>query len=70
MMDFETFNAFKDLSITGVDTKVSELNHLNPEEHQLFTYLLNQEEKNRLEQEKIPHSYAMKKILEITTDNF
>ncbi|MDG6250919.1 Wadjet anti-phage system protein JetD domain-containing protein [Methanocalculus sp.] len=69
MMDFETFNAFKDLSITGIDTKVSELDHLNPEEHQLFTYLLNQNERNRLEQEKIPHSYAIKKILEITKDN-
>ena len=67
MMDFDTFNDFKDLTISGVDTNVSELTHLTPEEHQLFTYLLENKERNRLEQEKIPHSYAVKKILETTT---
>ena len=68
MMDFDTFNDFKDLTISGVDTNVSELAHLTPEEHQLFTYLLEKKERNRLEQEKIPHSYAVKKILETTME--
>lgn len=63
MMDFETFNNFKDLSITGINTTVTELAHLTPEEHQLFTHLLGMTENNRLEQEKIPHQYAVKKIL-------
>ena len=68
-MDFDTFNDFKDLTISGVDTIVFELAHLTPEEHQLFTYLLENNERNRLEQEKIPHSYAVKKILETTIEN-
>jgi len=68
MMDFDTFNDFKELAISGVDTNVSELLHLTPEEHQLFTYLLENKERNRLEQEKIPHSYAVKKILETTRE--
>ena len=63
MMDFETFNEFEDLSITGIDTTVTELAHLTPDEHQLFTQLLERNERNRLEQEKIPHPYAMKKII-------
>ncbi len=63
MMDFETFYEFEDLSITGIDTTVTELAHLTQDEHQLFTQLLERNEKNRLEQEKIPHPYAMKKII-------
>lgn len=68
MMDFDTFNDFKDLTISGVDTNVSELAHLTPEEHQLFTYLLENKDRNRLEQEKIPHSYAVQKILDTTME--
>ena len=63
MMDFDTFNEFRDLAITGIDTTVTELDHLTPDEHQLFTQLLEMKERNRLEQEKIPHSYALKKIV-------
>jgi hypothetical protein len=66
MMDFSTYNDFQDLAISGVDTTATELSHLTPEEHQLFNYLRQNPGKNRLEQEKIPHSYAIKKILEIT----
>jgi hypothetical protein len=62
MMDFQTFNDFHQLEITGVDTTVTHLDHLTEEEHRLFTHLLDLKEKNRLEQEKIPHSYAMRKI--------
>lgn len=69
MMDFVTFNEFKDLAITGIDTTVTELDNLTPDEHQLFTHLLELKERNRLEQEKIPHSYAIKKILGSITEN-
>jgi hypothetical protein len=63
MMDFETFNDFKDLAITGIDTTVTELAHLTPDEHQLFSHLLGMTVNNRLEQEKIPHQYVVRKIL-------
>ena len=69
MMDFETFHEFQDLAVNGVDTTVTELANLTPEEHQLFTYLLEIKEKNRLEQEKIPHSYALKKIVDSVMKN-
>ena len=67
-MDFETFNKFRDLAITGIETTMTELDHLTPGEHQLFAHLLDMKEKNRLEQEKIPHSYALKKIVDIVTE--
>ena len=63
MMDFDTFNDFKDLTISGVDTKVSELAHLTPESINYSHISLKNMERNRLEQEKIPHSYAVKKFL-------
>jgi hypothetical protein len=62
MMDFQTFNDFHELAITGVDTTVTHLKNLTEEEHRLFSHLLYLKEKNRLEQEKIPHSYALRKI--------
>jgi hypothetical protein len=63
MMDFETFHEFQDLAVPGTDTTVTELANLTHDEHQLFTHLLDIRERNRLEQEKIPQSYALKKIL-------
>ncbi|WP_094227776.1 Wadjet anti-phage system protein JetD domain-containing protein [Methanolobus psychrotolerans] len=65
MMDFETFREFKNLAVTGTDTKVTALEYLTPEEHELFEHLINLKENNRLEQEKIPHAYALKNIHEI-----
>jgi len=62
MMDFQTFNDFHELATNGVDTTVIHLNHLTEEEHRLFSHLLSLKVKNRLEQEKIPHSYALRKI--------
>jgi hypothetical protein len=67
MMDFETFNRYNDLTITGIDTTVKKLDNLTIDEQKLFTFLLELKEKNRLEQEKIPHSYVIKKILESIT---
>lgn len=65
MMDFETFSKFKGMAVTGSETKLKTLEHLNPEEERLFEYLVSLKENNRLEQEKIPHFYALKKIHEI-----
>lgn len=65
MMDIETFTEFKDLAVTGTDTKLTTLKHLNLEEHKMFEHLINLKENNRLEQEKIPHAYALKRINEL-----
>ncbi|MDW7728311.1 MAG: DUF2220 domain-containing protein [Candidatus Methanoperedens sp.] len=62
MMDFETFNEFKELTVTGTETNINQLTNLTIEENELFRYLLNLTEKNRLEQEKINHSYVVKKF--------
>lgn len=62
MMDFETFNEFRNLTVTGSETGITELEHLNSNEHHLYSNLLGLKENNRLEQEKIPHSYALLKI--------
>jgi hypothetical protein len=62
MMDFETFNEFKDFTVTGTETNIDQLTNLTAEENQLFKYLLNLKEKNRLEQEKINHSFVVRKI--------
>lgn len=64
MMDFETFRKFEDLAVTGACTNVTELDHLNPEEHLLFDHLCSLEINNRLEQEKVPQKYALEKIHE------
>lgn len=62
MMDLETFREFENLATTGACTGVTELEHLTPEEHLLFNHLSSMEKNNRLEQEKIPHRYALEKI--------
>jgi hypothetical protein len=69
MMDFETFHEFQDLAVPGIDTTVTELANLTHDEHQLFTHLLDIRERNRLEQEKIPQSYALKKIIKAMSEN-
>lgn len=65
MMDFETFREFQDLAVTGADTNVVALENLTDEEREMFEYLIKLKENNRLEQEKIPHVYALEKIHEI-----
>jgi hypothetical protein len=65
MMDFETFREFQHLAVTGADTNVVVLDNLTDREREIFEYLINLKENNRLEQEKIPHAYALKKIHEI-----
>lgn len=69
LMDIGTFSDFQELAVTGVRTTVTNLPHLTPEEHEMFSYLISKETNNRLEQEKIPHSYAIQKIIEATADS-
>ncbi len=62
MMDMETYMNFQQFSVIG---KIFEKNfpaHLTEEENKLFSLLLKTPEKNRLEQEKIPHAYSLEKI--------
>lgn len=62
MMDFETFNEFKHFIVTGCETYINQLSNLTAEEFQLFKYLSNLNDKNRLEQERINHSFVLRKI--------
>ncbi|MCX9083763.1 MAG: DUF2220 family protein [Candidatus Methanoperedens sp.] len=62
LMDFETFNEFKDFTVTGTETNIDQLTNLTVEENQLFKHLLNLNKKNRLEQEKINQSFVVRKI--------
>jgi len=62
MMNAETFETFRNHCVTGAETDVTQLQHLTTEEHELFSRLLSLREKNRLEQEKISHPYAVRKI--------
>ena len=62
MMDRETFQACGKYCVTGPETVVTLLPNLTPEEADLFNHLLTLREKNRLEQEKISHAYAVEKI--------
>lgn len=65
MMDCETFSKLKDMAVTGSETKLTTLEHLTSEEQRLFEHLVSLKENNRLEQEKIPHFYALKKMREL-----
>ena len=65
LMDIETFSKFRHLAVTGAKTDRTELANLSSDENYLYTYLLSLEENDRLEQEKIPHIYALRKITEI-----
>jgi hypothetical protein len=65
MMDLETFDLFQPYTVQATDCKQDTLNHLTAGEKRLFQILINQHDRNRLEQEKIPHSYALKQIFKI-----
>lgn len=64
MMDFETFNSFKEYRVSGGESNSSSLINLTQEELKLYEYLRGVEGNNRLEQEKIPHSFAILKFTE------
>lgn len=62
MMDRETFEHFQNYCVTGPGSLVAKLPNLTHEENELFNHLLTLPQRNRLEQEKISHQYAVNKI--------
>jgi len=62
MMDFETFDHFRNFRVLGPVPTFNSLPRLTNEESKLFQYLLSQEDSNRLEQERITHKFALNKI--------
>ena len=60
MMDQETLSAFADFCIESTSCRVRQLPHLTPEEHDLFLHLA--ESSLRLEQERISHTYALRRL--------
>lgn len=66
MMDQVTFEAFADYAVTGTSTKIHDLPELTNEEAAFYRWLA--ERNLRLEQERIPYTYALEhlKILHST----
>lgn len=60
MMDEATFQAFSDFYVEGTPCTAQQLPHLTPEEQALFQHLA--KENIRLEQERIPHKYALQRL--------
>lgn len=58
MMDKATFDLFQEFSVAGERNRAERLSLLNADEHQLYEMLKSRPERNRLEQEKIPQTYA------------
>ncbi len=58
MMDKATFDLFQEFSVAGERNRAESLSLLNADEHQLYEMLKSRPERNRLEQEKIPQTYA------------
>jgi hypothetical protein len=65
MMDFETFDHFRNFRVLGPVLTFNSLPHLTIEESNLFQYLLSLKDGNRLEQERITHKFALNKILQL-----
>jgi hypothetical protein len=65
MMDFETFNEFRNFCVNGTETNIHELPNLTVEERSFFKFLVGLKERNRLEQEKISHAYVVRKIKDL-----
>ncbi len=64
MMDMETFTAFEEFTVKGPEGKTDHLSRLTAEENRVFQTLRNRTDRNRLEQERISHRYAVEKIQE------
>jgi len=62
LMDAKTFNTFKRYAVKGAAFYRSSLPNLTEEETYLFHHLLQLEEGNRLEQEKIGHAFVLEKM--------
>ncbi len=65
LMDEATFNEFQNYCVTGVEANINQPLNLTTEEQGLFDRLTTLREKNRLEQEKIPHSYVISKLRQL-----
>lgn len=65
MMDMETFVEFENFAVKGPDRKTGDLNHLTRKENELFRMLRDRSDRNRLEQEKIPHGCTIRKLAEM-----
>lgn len=66
MMDFETLNKFKEYSCIGSPTNNLQLDFLDKEELELYSYL--KQNNIRLEQEKISNSYANECLMNVIND--
>jgi hypothetical protein len=62
MMDSETYRTFMYFATSSGETKLDGIMNLTPDETDIMEFLLNNPKKNRLEQERIPHKYVMKKF--------
>ena len=58
LMDRQTFELFRAYAVDGPRNKAENLHLLHDDEKQLYQYLKSLDEKNRLEQEKIPQAYV------------
>lgn len=65
LMDFKTYNTFIQYAVAGTISSVENLTHLTKEEAELYQYILTRPEKNRLEQERIPHIYVERVFEEV-----
>jgi len=68
MMDEVTFSKFQDCHVKGESSNSQKLDQLTPSEMSLYSILRLLENKNRLEQEKIPQDYANNIIAMTITD--
>ena len=64
-MDFETFDRFSEYRVVGSPFNIRHLPNLTEDEGKVFKHLLELKELNRLEQEKVNHSYAVERIGEL-----
>ncbi len=65
MMNRQTFEDFQDFAVTGERNKAETLHGLNDDEAALYKFLKTLQTGNRLEQEKIPQSYADQELHKI-----
>jgi hypothetical protein len=63
-MDIKTFNSFSEFAVIGAKTEKNQLLNLTHEERDLYSHLFHLE-RNRLEQEKIPHWYVIEHLSSI-----
>lgn len=63
MMDAATFDTFRDFAVPGTPCPIAELPQLTPDEHALYANLARGNV--RLEQERISHAYAVRRIQEL-----